>query len=68
VFEIALGIALCVAMGKLASADGRNGVLWGLITFVLCAASLLIPIPFFRMIIAAVVVFIAMIAAKVIAK
>ncbi len=66
--EIALGIGLCVSMAKIASADGRNGFLWGLITFGLCAASWLIPIPYLRMLIAGIVVFIAMIAVKVIAK
>ena len=67
-FEIALGVGLVVVMARLAAADDRSPLLWGAITFGLCALSLFIPFPFFRMLIVAVVVFVAMIAAKVVSK
>jgi hypothetical protein len=63
-FEIGLAIATCVGMGKIADADGRSPILWGTITLGLCLASLLIPLPFLRMLLAGVVAFIALMVAK----
>ena len=62
--EIVLGIALCVVMGKIASADNQSPWVWGIVTFVLCAASLLIPLPFLRIGIAGAATFIGMIVYK----
>jgi hypothetical protein len=67
-FEIGLGLALCVLMGKIADVDGQSALLWGAITFLLCLASLLIPIPHARFLIAGVVAFTAMIVVKMIRK
>ena len=66
--EIALTIGLVVGMARLAAADDRSPILWGVITLSLCALALFIPFPFFRMLIVAVVVFLAMIVAKVMTK
>ncbi len=59
-FEIILGIIVCSVMGKFASASNRSAVIWGAITFVLCAVSLLIPLPFLRIGIAGIIAFVAM--------
>jgi hypothetical protein len=64
--EIILAIGACVVVGKVASADGRSALIWGLITAGICVASLLIPIPFLRILIAFGVAFGIMIAAKAI--
>jgi hypothetical protein len=63
-FEIGLAIAVTAAMAKIADADGRSAITWGVITFVLCLASLAIPLPFLRILMAAVVAFVAMMVAK----
>lgn len=65
--EILLVVAAVVAMGKIAAADDRSAMLWGAITLLTCFASVVIPLPFVRVVIACVVVFIAMIVAKAIA-
>ncbi|MCI0462585.1 MAG: hypothetical protein L0Z62_37015 [Gemmataceae bacterium] len=63
-FEILLGIAVCALMGKVADADGQPAFLWGGITFLLCLASLVLPIPYMRFLLAGVVAFVAMITVK----
>lgn len=65
-FEIILAIGACVVIGKVASADGRSAIVWGLVTAGLCAASLVIPIPFLRILIAFGMAFVAMIVVKAI--
>lgn len=67
-FEIILTIGLVAGMAKLAAADDRSPLLWGGITLGLCALALFIPFPFFRMLLVAIFVFVAMILAKVITK
>ena len=67
--EIALAVALCVIMGKIADVDGQSGFLWGGITFLLClAAFFTIPLPFARFLLAGVLAFLAMIVVKVVRK
>ncbi len=63
-FEIGLAVAACVAMGKIADADGRSAITWGAITLGLCVASIFIPLPFLRILLAAVVAFILLMVAK----
>ncbi len=50
--EIGLGIAACVIMSKIASADDESPILWGVVTFGLCCLSVFIPLPFLRILIA----------------
>lgn len=57
--EIAMGIGLCVVMARLAAASRRSPGAWAGIAIVACAASILIPLPFIRFLIAGVVVFVA---------
>ena len=67
--EIIVGIAAIVAMAKIADADDQSALLWGLITFALIVASLmLIPLPLIRVGIAFVVAIIAMIIYKVVKR
>lgn len=65
--EIALGITLCVAMGKIASADDQSGILWGFLTFLIVLASMAIPLPFLRVLIACAIAFVAFILWKTVA-
>jgi hypothetical protein len=67
VIEILLGIVMVVGMARIASSQGDSAVLWGVITFVLTAAAIvLIPLPFARVLIAGAVAFGAMIAANIV--
>ena len=66
--EIIVGIGVCVVMGKIASHDGQSAWLWGLVTFALCAACLLIPLPFLRFGIAGILSFVGMIAYNMLAR
>jgi hypothetical protein len=63
-FEGALLVTACIAMGKIADAEGRSAVVWGIITLVFCLASLAIPLPFVRILLAVLVAFIALMVAK----
>lgn len=62
--EIGLAIAAGFGIGKIADAEGRSALVWGLITFGLCAASLIIPLPFLRILLAAVLAFIGLMIAR----
>jgi hypothetical protein len=53
-FEIALAVLAGVAVGKIADVEGRSALMWGIITVALCFASLAIPLPFLRVILAGV--------------
>ena len=55
--ETAAVIALCVAIARVAESDGLSGFSWGLITFLFCGVSLLIPMPFLRVLLAGALVF-----------
>jgi hypothetical protein len=62
--EIVLVIATCGAMAKIADADGRSSVVWGMITLAICAASFAIPLPFLRVLLAFIAAFVVMMVAK----
>ena len=62
--EIGLAIAACVAMAKIADADARSSIVWGIITLAICAASFAIPLPFLRVLLAFIVAFVLMMVAK----
>ena len=59
--EIILIIGISVMMGRLAGSEGKSGALWGFATFGVCMGSLLIPLPFLRVLISGAAVFVAMI-------
>ena len=63
-FEIVLGIGVCVVVAMIARADERSPVIWFCITFALCLASIFIPIPFLRFLIAGFISFVIMIVWK----
>jgi hypothetical protein len=66
--EFILGIVMCFAIAKIASADDQSGILWGVLAFViLLACYMVIPWPFARVLIAGGAAFVAMIAWKAIA-
>jgi hypothetical protein len=56
-FEILFAVAATVAMGRFAEADRGEGLKWGAITFALCLASFIIPIPFLRILLACGIAF-----------
>ena len=62
--EVGLGIAACFAVAKVASVENESGIIWGAITFLLCAVSLLVPLPFLRIFIAGLLAFVLMIVYK----
>jgi hypothetical protein len=66
--EIGTVLVLSVVMGKIADADGRSALAWGGATFLLCLASVVIDLPYLRVLLAAFLVFVAMIIAKACGK
>lgn len=63
-FEFILIIAAAIAMGRFAETDRNEGLKWGAITFGLGLASLLIPLPFLRVIVAIGISFVLMTVTK----
>jgi hypothetical protein len=45
-FEVVLVIATCGVMARIAIADERSSILWGLVTLINCIASFGIPLPY----------------------
>ena len=65
--ELIVVVAMIVLMARIANADDQSPWLWGGLTFALCAAAIVfIPLPFVRLAIVGVVVFMGMIAYKVV--
>ena len=64
--EIALYAVVCLLMGRLASQERMSVPLWSLLTVGVCVASLLIPLVFLRVLIAAVVSFAVMFTYKLV--
>jgi len=66
-FEIILAVILVVTMGRIASADDESPWIWSSVALVLTLACVaLIPIGYFRILVAGLVTFGAMITFKVI--
>ena len=63
-FELIGIVLVCGVMAKAAHASEKSFGKWLGISIAACAASLLIPLPFLRVLIAAVVVFAAMMFSK----
>jgi len=63
-FEFLLIIAASIAIGRVGESERGEGLKWGAITFGLCLASLLIPLPFLRVLLACGVAFGLMIGTK----
>ena len=62
--ELVLIVFLVVAAARVASSENQSSVTWGGIALVLGLASLLIPLPFLRVLIAAFAWLVAFIAFK----
>ena len=58
--ELLVLVGVCIAIGKIASADGKSGFLWGMVALLLCFLSMAIPLPFLRLGIAGVATFVLM--------
>jgi len=67
-FEIILGIVICVFMAKIASADEHSPMIWFGVTFILCVGAVFIPLPYLRFLIAGVVSFGLMLGYKMLVK
>lgn len=65
-FGWAILIAAIIIVAKCAEMDGKSGTKWGFITFGICFACTLIPIPLVNLIIGFVISFLVLFAAKVI--
>ena len=63
-FEFILIVAAAIAMGRFAEADRSEGLKWGLITFVLCLVSMIVPLPFLRIGLALAIAFVLMTVTK----
>ncbi len=59
-FEIGLVLTASAAMGKIADADGRSAAKWGFLTLGLARGSLVVPLPFLRVIMAVAIAFVIM--------
>ena len=67
--ELIVGILAISAVVKIASADGQSGLLWGLVTFgLIVACMMLVPLPFLRVGLAGVLALVAMFGYKVVAN
>ena len=67
--ELIVLAAMVVLMVKIADFEDESKLLWGFITFALCGGSLLvIPLPFFRIVIAGVVTFVIFMVYRIVAK
>ena len=67
--ELALAVAACVVMGKIAATDNHSGIVWGGVCAGLCVGSFfVIPWPFLRVGMAVGAAFVGMIAYKMIAS
>jgi hypothetical protein len=60
--ELILIFVACAAVGRIAEMDRRSSFGWGLITFLICMASLYIPLPYLRVGIGVLITFVLMIA------
>ena len=56
-FEIILIVASVIGIGRMAEEDRGEGFKWGAVTFALCLASFIIPLPFLRILVAIAVSF-----------
>lgn len=56
-FEFILIISAVIGIGRMAEQDRGEGFKWGAITFALCLASFIIPMPFLRILLAMIVSF-----------
>ncbi len=56
-FEFIAIIAATIAMSRMAETDRGEGLKWGAITFGLCVASFVIPLPFLRILLACGIAF-----------
>lgn len=66
--ELLLAFLLCAVMAKVADSEGLSGLLWGCLTFIVVLGSLVIPIPFLRLGIALVAMFVILTVYKIVAK
>ena len=66
--ELLLALLLCAVMAKIADSEGLSGLLWGCLTFLVTLGCLLIPIPFLRLGIALVLMFVILTAYKMTAN
>lgn len=56
-FEWILVFVVSGFIGKVAASDGKSGLIWSVVTFVVCLLCAGIPLPYIRMVIAAAISF-----------
>jgi hypothetical protein len=52
ILEVVCAAIICAVLGRVADADGHNPFVWAVVTLGLCVASLLIPLPVLRLVLA----------------
>jgi hypothetical protein len=60
ILEAACAAIICGALGRIADADGHSPLAWAGLTLVLCLASLMLPVPVLRLVLAGYAAFAAM--------
>jgi hypothetical protein len=60
VLEAVCAAVVCAVLGRVADADGHSPFVWAGVTVALCLASLLVPVPIFRLVLAGYVAVLAM--------
>lgn len=67
-FELILAIALIVAMVRIADVENMSPWLWGAVAFLILLGSGIIPIPYFRILVAGILSYGAMLTYKIVAN
>jgi hypothetical protein len=60
ILETFCAAIVCAVLGRVADADGHSPLVWAGLTLALCVASLLIPVPVLRLVVAGYVAILAM--------
>ena len=60
ILEAFCAAIVCAVLGRVADADGHSPLVWASVTLALCVASLLVPIPVLRLVLAGYVAITAM--------
>jgi len=66
--ELGIGLGVCIIMAKIASEDNESAAIWFCLTFALCVATSVMPLPYLRYLIAGGASFGLLVTYKIVAK
>ncbi len=66
--ELILAFLLCAVVGKIADSENLSAIVWGCATFVVVILCMAIPLPYLRLGVALVVMFVLLMLYKMYAK